>query len=679
MKRVPFPYWLKLTISSFCITILVLVVVFYFVFNEIERSTKDDLLNDLNQTEYYIKNQTEKYENYLTDLADGLRRNGQLVKHLRNTVNLGSSDDLFSVDENENDEVDFAKNSETIYSILKGDSQIYEESDVFILINQVGEVVLNKNNIKAWGEDLSAINLFDYSMNETDSPTAWWYGKKWSQYLLPDQYEGLYFVTGVQLNDQQGLYGLILIGKKVDVKYFNQFKIAELSNPPILNYMLEYTLLSSEFEGSAYEQLQTYLHGLEKNGRDLSESQNIEVMLNDEMYIGKLSRVENEDKKFYQQLLIKNFSMPFEKRLSKFKNLFTLLAIAAVIITLLISFYMSHILTTTIHELIKAVSKIGLGDFSARVNISTRDEVAVLGEAFNKMGEDLETGKFIEGAMKKYVSSDVVDDLKENRDLLELGGTKETLSILFSDIESFTSVSESMSPEDLIAWLNNYLSSMSTIIEKDNFGTIDKYVGDAIIAFWNAPKKLENHAIYAAKSALAQRMHLEKSQPMKKGVQASCRIGLHTGDVIVGNVGSESRLNYTAIGDAMNLAARLESANKQYGAKIMISEAFKNALNDQFLCRKLDTIIVKGKSKPVTVYELIADKASATSEQNERVLAFERMLAVYMKRDFNYALELLKGLTENPILIENYTKRCESFILNPPDEMWNGERRLNRK
>ncbi len=213
--------------------------------------------------------------------------------------------------------------------------------------------------------------------------------------------------------------------------------------------------------------------------------------------------------------------------------------------------------------------------------------------------------KVIQGMFSNYVSKSIVDELLKHPEKLELGGEDKGITVLFSDIRGFTTLSEKLTPQELVTHLNEYLSAMTDIIFKYE-GTLDKYVGDEIMAFWNAPLEQENHAELASLAALEMmtKLHsLNENWPEAKKLNIG--IGLNTGLMTVGNMGSQSRMDYTLMGDNVNLGARLEGTNKIYGTNIIISEYTYAVIKDQFICRELDTIKVKGKSKPVQIFEVL--------------------------------------------------------------------------
>lgn len=258
---------------------------------------------------------------------------------------------------------------------------------------------------------------------------------------------------------------------------------------------------------------------------------------------------------------------------------------------------------------------------------------------------------FIRNAFSRYVPEKVVEGLLANPDLLQLGGEEQTLTVLFSDLESFTSISEKMPPADLVGLLNNYLTEMTDIVLAEG-GIIDSYIGDAVMAEFGAPIPVPNHADMAVRAGLKMQRRLFELRKVWGGKgfpELRCRIGINTGPMIIGNMGSVQVFNYTVIGDAVNLAARLESANKQYNTFFMISQFTYDSLSkDLFKTRVLDVIKVKGKSKAVKVFEVYGE-VSETLNPDDLLYyqtyqdAFETYLAqdlVSAKDKFALALSL---------------------------------------
>ena len=254
-----------------------------------------------------------------------------------------------------------------------------------------------------------------------------------------------------------------------------------------------------------------------------------------------------------------------------------------------------------------------------------------------------------------YLSKDLLNQLIANPQSLKLGGEKKNLSILFSDIRGFTQLSESMSPEKLIDILNRYFTPMTEAV-LTNKGMLDKYIGDAVMAFFNAPVDVKDHAEAACRSALEmiekltivnKELSLENINPIKIG------IGINTADVVVGNMGSDSRFNYTVIGDGVNLASRVEGLTKNYGIDIIITEFTVAKISNNFIYREIERVRVKGKEEVVLLYELMPD----INRSKEIKKLYDKALNVYKREDFKEA-ELY--FTQ---LIEKYDDNLSKYFL----------------
>ena len=279
--------------------------------------------------------------------------------------------------------------------------------------------------------------------------------------------------------------------------------------------------------------------------------------------------------------------------------------------------------------------------------------------------------RFIKGAFKQYLSPLVIEELVQHPERLKLGGELRDLSIFFSDIRGFTSISEHLNPQELTALLNDYLTAMTDIIYAHE-GTVDKYEGDAIIAFWNAPLAQKNHAILAVHTALECQAKLVELNPKYKeqiGAELHQRIGLNSGPVVVGNMGSRQRFNYTFLGDAGNLAARLEGINKQFGTSLLISENTRKQLDDSIAVREIARVQVVGRKEPVTVYEPMMP---AEAETRKDILAvFAKALTSYYEGRLNDALSLFGSIETGDAPAAAYVQRCK-IMLSQPQIGWTG-------
>ncbi len=284
---------------------------------------------------------------------------------------------------------------------------------------------------------------------------------------------------------------------------------------------------------------------------------------------------------------------------------------------------------------------------------------------------------YLTDTFSKYISKDLVSQIAKHEKEIKLGGSKRTISIFFSDIRGFTSFSEKTTPEKLTKILNIYLTEMTSIIMKNN-GTVDKFIGDAIMAFWNAPLLEKKHAYFACISALQQITKLKEMQKKWKKqnfpeINIGC--GINTGEAIIGNLGSNERFNYTAIGDSVNLASRLEGLTKFYGVSIIVSEETYRLVKNKFKFRKLDVVKVKGKSKPITIYEL------STNTDEKFIEFYEEAFSLYTKRKFKLARDKFKEtlkLNKLDLPTKMMIARCNSYIKNP-SKYWSGVFEMSSK
>jgi adenylate cyclase len=274
------------------------------------------------------------------------------------------------------------------------------------------------------------------------------------------------------------------------------------------------------------------------------------------------------------------------------------------------------------------------------------------------------------------VSKQLMGEIMKHPDDLELGGVQVEATVLFSDIAGFSKLSEKTTPRELAALLNDYFTRMGDIIMKRE-GMINKYIGDAIMAIWNAPLPTRSHGRLACEAALEMRRVVAAMPPMRM------RIGINTGPMVAGNLGHRERMEYTVIGDSVNLASRLEGANKAFGTVILISETTEALVRDFFLLRRVDRIRVVGKERPVAVFEVMAIlDASDADPLVPLVDSFGTLLEAYDSRDWIHAESLCETHLDRfpgDLVAETYLKRCRRFRESPPPEDWDGVFTLEAK
>jgi adenylate cyclase len=356
-----------------------------------------------------------------------------------------------------------------------------------------------------------------------------------------------------------------------------------------------------------------------------------------------------------------------------------LIGIAAFFLILVSSAWISALVSKPLRRIALDSEAIGRFELEARpLERSQIREVDQLMVATHDMKRGLRS-------FGKYVPADVVRQILASGGEAELGGQKASLTIFFTDIADFTTISERLEPEALVDQLGEYFEAMSGALRQQPPGTLDKFIGDSIMAFWGAPLPNPDHAVTACRAALACQERLKELQEkwIREGKPLfHQRIGINTGEVIVGNMGSANRLNYTVVGDTVNTASRFEGLNKLYGTRIIIGQSTWDLVKERFVARPLDLVSVKGSMKGVRIYELMAEAADADDRTRAIAALGETALNLYLERRWDEAaescrkiLELNHGDEPARILIE----RCRLMRENPPPGDWNGVHRIESK
>jgi adenylate cyclase len=327
-----------------------------------------------------------------------------------------------------------------------------------------------------------------------------------------------------------------------------------------------------------------------------------------------------------------------------------------------------------VQSLEQGAQRIASGDFEHRVDIRQQDELGRLASTFNSMAKGLEERDKVRNLLGKVVSPEIAEELLK-KDIV-LGGEEREVTVLFSDIRSFTTLCENLSPQQVVNMLNTYLTRINTEIEKHK-GVVDKYIGDAVMALFGAPLKDSNAASNAIGAGLAMLKAAGELNItfLAQGIpELKIGVGIHTDIVLAGNMGSASRMNYTVIGDGVNLASRLESLSKYYGVNMIASESTREQANG-FIYRELDRVRVKGKSRPVTIFEPICESDSMSEDLASEIDRFHRALQAYRNQDWRLShsifSELFKKHPRNK-LYGLYRIRVEILMKNPPDPQWDG-------
>jgi class 3 adenylate cyclase len=353
-----------------------------------------------------------------------------------------------------------------------------------------------------------------------------------------------------------------------------------------------------------------------------------------------------------------------------------LLILAALAAALLVSARLSR----PVVELEAAAQRVAAGDLGAGVPTrASRDEVGQLARAFNRMTEGLRERERIKTTFKKYLAPDVVEYLLAHPEAQQPGGERRRLTVMFSDLVGFTTMSEKLPPEDVVRILNTYLAAVSERVIRRG-GIVDKFVGDAIMCFFGAPVPAQDHPVRACQAALDHLAALEALAPNwreGKWPELAVRIGINTGDMLVGNIGSDQFQDFTVMGDAVNLASRLEGTNKDYHTHVLATSDVRDATGGAFTWREIDLVRMVGRTQAVRIYELIGEEGCLARDPARRT-AHQRYadgLAALRARDFTgaatafrAALEARPGDGPSEVMLA----RAEAYRETPPPADWDG-------
>jgi adenylate cyclase len=366
-----------------------------------------------------------------------------------------------------------------------------------------------------------------------------------------------------------------------------------------------------------------------------------------------------------------------------------ILTLLAAILGLVFAALVSAGVTRPVRQLLEGARAVEAGKLDGTLVATSQDEIGHLTTAFNQMVEQLRLKERLRETFGKYVDPRVVEGLIEGP-ALAAEGQRRVMTVLFCDVKGFTSTSEGMTPQGLVKVMNRYFSTMSAPIRAHQ-GIIDKYIGDAIMAYWGPPfaddKEQARLASLAALDMLQLVPQLQAELPELLGIRTlpkafDLRIGIATGEVLVGSIGSELMMSYTVMGDTVNLASRLEGANKEYGGRILVSAATIAGASGAIEAREIDRLVTLGQTQPQAVYEIMGRKGELTAAQLELRDRFAEGLAAYRlqrwddaRRAFEAALAVAPD--DGPSL--TFIKRIDRLIAAPPGEGWNGAWHLEKK
>jgi adenylate cyclase len=360
-----------------------------------------------------------------------------------------------------------------------------------------------------------------------------------------------------------------------------------------------------------------------------------------------------------------------------------ILVLLATILAISLAAYITKNIVKPVRILLRGTNSVIGGSLEMALPVTSSDEIGNLTTAFNSMTGELRKADMVRDMFGKYIDPRIVKDLISQQQFNKGKGERQLMTILFSDMRGFTDLSEGLMPDTLVTILNRYFTLMSEAVH-ENDGVIDKFIGDAVMAYWGMPFNQENkQAQLAAMAALEMfeklksfREEMPELLGMRRNLpEISIRIGIATGEVVVGNIGSEKTKNFTVIGDTVNLASRLESANKAYGTQTLITGETSALLHQNIVTREIDNIQVPGKQEAKKVFEIMGMSGMMTPALLDLKKSYEAGLAAYLSRDWQSARNAFRKCLEikpDDGPSATFLKRTDHFLLNPPEPDWNG-------
>jgi class 3 adenylate cyclase len=440
----------------------------------------------------------------------------------------------------------------------------------------------------------------------------------------------VYLWVSVQDEEVAGV-GTVL--KELSSDWLQQFYAAEAANP-----------VQTVVFNDAGPVASTGSQEIAAEGLKAAEGDNFELNAEGDMWIGRMFRsslTPDDSENIVGFLALKNLDVELAGFREARRDVL-LVAILLAVIGALLAYVGAYRVIRVLRNIQEATHRVREGKFDTRVEVNRRDELGDLGKAFNDMTGGLK-------ALGLYTPETLARNVLDNPQLLGTASSRETGTIFFSDIKGFTGITESMSAEDLTEQLNEYFAALGVLLREER-GYVDKFIGDSIMAFWGKPFVKEGD--FARRAVRAARGCLDVLKTLQTDWEAAGkpvfhqRIGLATGEVIVGNIGTKTKKNFTVIGDSVNLASRLEGINKLYGTTLIIDETTAEAVKDEFLLREIDRARVVGKSEPVSLFEPIFVLSEASHDQKTRCDAYALALEYYRKGERQKAILAAKKVLE---------------------------------
>ncbi len=653
-----------------------MVSIMYILQKTTENRIKDNIKKKFEGTRVALRQLQEFRNRYAVDAISTLTVSNSQFRSILSTSSVIGYE--LGFEKSNNEDANLKDTNLRLNSLLPFLS-LYKKCDVIIVTNAEGVLLFSKMSPKRFGDDLSYLPLFEKLILGGDAVNIWDACVQCEKdFLFPArEKDAVCQVIAKPVVFRGEVHGVVICGSRIDEDILLRLKsitgvdlalycskgFHASTLPPSLLQKLTNIFKSSDFK---------------KNGDVRELYLDKEKILS--MRFPIIPKMPLEEGGL---IVLKSLTQELEFML-RLRLIFFIVGGVILLVAIGFSFILSKGITAPVKKLAMAARFIGLGQLDTKVNIRTGDELEQLGNAFNDMAKGLKERDFIKRTFERYVSHTVAEEIIKNPDMVRLGGQKQTLTIFFTDIGNFTNLSEILSPEETVNHLNYYFQGMCVAILEHN-GTICEFQGDSILAFWGAPIAQEDHALLACRAALRCRDFLRglEEKWVAEGLPPrTYRFGINTGEVVVGNIGSPSRFKYSAVGDDVNLASRLEGANKYYGTQLLISEETYSLTKDVLVARNIDIIRVVGNSKPIKIFELVAEKGQINERKSRQLEHFRAGVYAYRARQWEEAISCFKQalhLAPEDRPTKVYVQRCQDYQQIAPAQDWDGVYNLTAK
>ena len=555
---------------------------------------------------------------------------------------------------------------------------------IFAVTSAQGELLYSKADPERYGQDLSRLDLWR-AIAEKGRGAALWLDAdaRAGDARLAPAYPSpaLYLVRGEPVVFGDEIHGQVIAGEPIDRALLSSLRAISGVD---LALLVDSRVLATTLSESDALRLRGKLGVFGAEAPPRADGGVVELTLGGERYLALRAEVLPGSPTTQAGFILLS---SLDAALAGFRNLRqTLIGVGLVILAaaLGLGFVLARGITRPIATLARAARSIGAGRFDTRVAIATGDELEELGAAFNDMASGLAERELIKQTLERYVSKSVAAELLRAPGQAALAGVRRELTVLFVDLGGFTRLAEELSPEAVVAHLNEYFEAVcGAVLEHD--GTVKEFQGDGVVAFWGAPIEQPDHATRACRAALGASARLDAlcARWAERGVSApSYRMGLHTAELVAGEIGSIERGTYGVVGDGMNLASRLEGANKAYGTRILISEATRAGAGAGFVTRELDVVRLVGRRASVRIFELVGAVGAVDARALAVLEHYAVALEAYRTRDWDAsarALERLRSLAPDDAPARVLEARGSAFRIDPPPTDWDGVFALDAK